>query len=208
MDEVDDGSVFTAESERHTSGHPGTIFDITNLDIIDDDATIRDPFSKPASSTLPQTEQSIPKKRPLEPDYPPEILYQKSFSDLQSEPFDYAPTPTPPATTQPDKPLPETEDKITLLLRLPEHDRNSYLSILSIDDWEDCGDQLLDRFSQILSRMKDLRHARRKTAAVFEAEVARRHALVEEQSVELSGKLNNMRTGGAEVLRGRSPFCG
>jgi hypothetical protein len=52
--------------------------------------------------------------------------------------------------------------------------------------------------------MKKLRRARRRTAAVFEAEVKRRHEIVEAQDSELSTKLNEMRTGGAEVLRGRS----
>jgi hypothetical protein len=57
----------------------------------------------------------------------------------------------------------------------------------------------------MMVKMKDLRHARRKTAAVFEAEVRRRHEMVEEQSTEITGKFEEMRAGGAEVLRGRSP---
>ena len=52
--------------------------------------------------------------------------------------------------------------------------------------------------------MKDLRRARRKTAAIFEAEIKRRHELVESQASELSSKLEDMRSGGAEVLRGRA----
>jgi hypothetical protein len=75
---------------------------------------------------------------------------------------------------------------------------------MSVEEWEDCGDQLIDRFSHLLTEMKKLRRARRRTAAVFEAEVKRRHELVEAQDSELSTKLNEMRTGGAEVLRGRS----
>jgi hypothetical protein len=56
----------------------------------------------------------------------------------------------------------------------------------------------------MLTEMKKLRRARRRTAAIFEAEVKRRHELVEAQDTELSSKLDEMRTGGAEVLRGRS----
>ncbi|KAJ5150021.1 hypothetical protein N7448_001599 [Penicillium atrosanguineum] len=75
---------------------------------------------------------------------------------------------------------------------------------MSVDEWEDCGDQLIDRFSHLLTEMKNLRRARRQTAAIFEAEMRRRHEEVEVQDAELSTKLNEMRTGGVEVLRGRS----
>ncbi|PWY73600.1 hypothetical protein BO70DRAFT_389104 [Aspergillus heteromorphus CBS 117.55] len=83
--------------------------------------------------------------------------------------------------------------------------RASFFSTLSIDEWEDYGDLLIDQFSAALSEMKDLRQARRKTAATFEAEVKRRHEVVEDQSADLSRKFDEMRSGGAEVLRGRTP---
>lgn len=90
-------------------------------------------------------------------------------------------------------------------MKLSEEDRQTYFSNLSIDEWEECGDQLLDEFSKLLSEMKELRRARRRTAAMFEAEIKRRHDAVREESSDLDKKLNEMKTGGAEVLRGRTP---
>lgn len=207
--DMDDADLFASDNERRNSGHSVTAFDITNLDLLDDDETIQDPFSKHTPTKKPSSHPAIPKKREFEADYPPEILYQKSFSDLQSEPFDYTPAPTTtkvPATER-EEPLPDTDDKVSFLLRLSEQDRASYLSNLSIDEWEDYGDQLVDQFSQMLSKMKDLRRARRKTMAVFEGEIKRRHELVEGQTLEMSRKLEDMRTGGAEVLRGSGRRC-
>ncbi|RDW90772.1 uncharacterized protein DSM5745_02547 [Aspergillus mulundensis] len=201
-------------------------FDMTNFDDLENDSSMNDPFSRRASirwvgppeadtppthtpthvSTMANPKPSL-KKRHLEPDYPPEILSTKSFTDLQAEPFDRTPNPKAAAEAQPQRP-PEKgkdEDKISFLLRLSEQERGEYFSKLSMDEWEGCGDLLIEEFSKLMTKMKDLRHARRKTAAVFEAEVKRRHDVVEEQSGEISSKFEEMRAGGTEVLRGRSP---
>ncbi|KAL4871830.1 hypothetical protein BDV12DRAFT_183410 [Aspergillus spectabilis] len=191
------------------------VFDMTNFDDLENDSSMNDPFSRRTSirrngTDTSQSHNKNAKKRHLEPDYPPEILCTKSFNELQDEPFDKTPTPKvskPPKEATPQRP-PEKgkeEDKISFLLRLSEQERGEYFSSLPMNEWEECGDLLIDQFSKMMTKMKNLRHARRKTAAVFEAEVKRRHELVEEQSTELSGKFDEMRAGGVEVLRGRSP---
>lgn len=187
------------------------VFDMTNFDDLENDSSMNDPFSRRTSIRRVGTEEAPKaKKRNLEPDYPPEILCTKSFSELQAEPFDHAPAlraPRPAKEPQAQHPPEkgEEEDKVSFLLRLSEQERGEYFSKLSMNEWEGCGDLLIEEFSKMMVKMKDLRHARRKTAAVFEAEVKRRHEMVEEQSAEITGKFEEMRAGGAEVLRGRSP---
>lgn len=204
-------------SSRRTSDHSTNALDITNLPNLscDDDEMMHDPFFSRSTTKRGRRNTVIhARKRHLEADYPPEVLYQKSFAELQAEPFDQAPTPTPspPAKSPslpPAAPLgPDTqspENAVAQLLRLTEQERQTHLARMSMDEWEDCGDQLIDRFSHLLTEMKKLRRARRRTAATFEAEVRRRHEQAELQDAELSAKLEEMRTGGAEVLRGRSP---
>ena len=175
----------------------------------------------PASAILdPLPISPHPGKRHIEPDYPPHILYQKSFSDLQEEPFDYTPPPItmeePPPQTNNNVPISssfglsadEQKDKIGFANGLTEEQRRSYFSELPMDEWEECGDQLIDHFATMLTKMKELRHARRKTAALFEAEIKRRHDKVEAEDAELSRKLEGMREGGAGVLRGVDPCAG
>lgn len=204
-------------SSRRENDQPGNAFDFTNLTDLsrEDDEIMQDPFLSRSEPKRGRRNTVIyTKKRQLEADYSPQQLYQKSFADLQAEPFDKAPTPTPPPLTKspslpPGPPLvPDTQssnDTVSQLFKLVDQDRQSYLSRMSVDEWEDCGNQLIDRFSHLLTEMKKLRRARRQTAAVFEAEVKRRHEQAEVQNSELSMKLDEMRTGGAEVLRGRSP---
>ncbi|KAJ5172671.1 hypothetical protein N7492_005264 [Penicillium capsulatum] len=199
-------------SSRRESSH-SNVFDVTHMTDPgrdDDEDLMQDPFLSQSITKRGRRNTVIhTKKRHLEADYPPQLLYQKSFSELQAEPFDKAPTPPPAKSpslpTQSSQPpsVSSPDDTVSHFLKLAGEDRQSYLSHLSVDEWEDCGDQLIDRFTHLLTEMRQLRRARRRTAAVFEAEVRRRHEQVEAQDAELSVKLEEMRTGGAEVLRGR-----
>ncbi|PWY72037.1 hypothetical protein BO83DRAFT_408729 [Aspergillus eucalypticola CBS 122712] len=222
----DDNHLFNTSRD---SLPPLTAFDMTNIDDLDveddDHDPINDPFARrnsvqrivsddpdfqPTKSTITIGTSTKNKRRNLESDYPPEILRQKSFKDLQSEPFDHTPTApakSTPTTTPAPNPGPNatSDEKIDFLLNSEDKDRRDFFSTLTMNEWEDYGDLLIDQFSDALSKMKDLRHARRKTAALFEAEIARRNEVVEEQSADLTRKLEEMRSGGAEVLRGRTP---
>ncbi|KAJ5273140.1 hypothetical protein N7478_008265 [Penicillium angulare] len=205
-------------SSRRDSGHSSNVFGITNMSDFDRDESSlqvgQDPFLNHTSSTRSRRNTVInTNKRHLEPDYPPQQLYQKSFAELQDEPFEKAQSTQPPTPVKSPSlpPMPavvpnadSTDEMGSHLLNLTGEDRRTYLSRLSVDEWESCGDQLLDQFSHLLSEMKNLRRARRHTARVFEDEIKRRHNQVEEQNQDLSVKLEEMRTGGAEVLRGRN----
>jgi len=199
----DDADLFNGDNRESIGGHSITAFDLTNVVALDEDDTLQDPFLRHSRSVSDPTTRS--KKRRLEPDYPPEVLYQKSFTELQAEPFDRSPSTTPAQPTPAPEPGTALEDKFSMLAHMSDLDRRSYFSALSIDEWESYGDQLIDQFTNMLMKMKDLRQGRRKTVTIFEAELKRRNEVVEEQSREISDKMDVMRSGGAEVLRGRTP---
>ncbi|KAL2012680.1 hypothetical protein VTN00DRAFT_205 [Thermoascus crustaceus] len=208
------------------------VFDTTDVENIDDTESFDNHFlsssretSKLSSEPPPEdkkkdkdkekVETAPPqpsKKRQFEPDYPQEVLTKKSFSDLQSEPFDFIPSFTPPEPTPAASPRPPSPkeaqtaaERVSLLMTLSDQERRDYLSTLSIDEWEECGDHLIEQFSTMLIKMKEARHARRRTAALFEAEIKRRHEQVQEQDGDLRKKLADMREGGLGVLRGLTP---
>lgn len=193
--------------QRRDSGLSTNAFDVTHMEFFDEDetSTINHDIFHNRRQSPPSRDKGVARKRHLEADYPLEVIQQKSFDDLQAEPFDRTPTPAPSTVTKNPTPEPgEAADKISILLRIPDRERRSYLCDLSVDEWEDCGDQLIERFSAIMTKMKELRQTRRRTAALFEAEIKRRHLITEEQSADLSKKLQDMREGGIGVLRGRS----
>jgi hypothetical protein len=151
--------------------------------------------------------------RKFESDYPDEILQQMQYSQLEQESFDH--TPTPPAITTPKKPppLPAADDaktaseKLSFVLHsLPnEEDRHRYLSSMTMSEWEEFGDELIGRLGEMMSKIKDARQARRKTTAVFEAEIKRRYDAVQKSDREVDRKLADMKQGGMGVLKGLKP---
>ncbi|KAJ9298376.1 hypothetical protein DTO217A2_8450 [Paecilomyces variotii] len=198
---------------RHSARSPG-VFDATNLECLDDDTmdahSSSSESSGPASVIHSKEPTTSSKKRQFELDYPPEVLDQKSFEDLESESFDHVPAsnpPAPPPTSPPPQPKEArtAAERVDLLLKLSDTERRNYLSSLAIDEWEECGDELMSQFGNILIKMKEARKARRKTAAAFEAEIKRRHNDVQNEEKDLASKLAEMREGGLGVLRRRSP---
>ncbi|KAI1913447.1 hypothetical protein LOZ61_002780 [Ophidiomyces ophidiicola] len=180
------------------------MFDTTDLSALDSsEDSITEP-NAPATTTSPQlsTLSPVSSKRPFTAftsDYHPNILQSKSFSDLHTEPFDYNPAPAPPVfpSQDPDLPLPE---KLQRLKSLTDDQRRTFFSSLTLAEWEDSGDWLIDQFSALLQKTKEARRERRNVAAVFEGEIKRRYELVEGEAKDIRQRMDSMRAGGMGVL--------
>ncbi|KAL1960955.1 hypothetical protein VTO42DRAFT_4843 [Malbranchea cinnamomea] len=185
----------------------GGIFDNTDLSALDssDSTDLQDTFS-PTLSTL----SPVSSKRPLSAtttiptpfvsDYPPNILRGKSFADLEGESFDYNPAPPKPIFP-PQEPAPPLAERLTRLKSLTDDQRRAFFSSLTMAEWEESGDWLIEQFSIILQKTKEARAERRKVAAVFEAEIKRRYELAENEGRDVRKRLDEMRSGGMGVLR-------
>lgn len=187
------------------------------------------------SLSISTSSESMDKRyRKLESDYPDEVLQQMDFSELDKEPFDHSPGSSSPleyqrittATTTPKKtrapsppppppvpppPPPDTSTSpseklayIMTALRSPTA-RQNYISSMPITDWESLGDELIDQMSEMLKMIKDSRQARRRTTALFEAEIRRRHDQTINEAGELDRKFVEMKEGGLGVLRALNP---
>lgn len=171
----------------------------------------------------------------LASDYPDEVLQQMDFSELEKEPFDHSPGSSSPfkhqkataATTTPKKtrapspppppppalppPSPDTstspsEKLAYIMTALPTPTaRHNYISSMPITDWELLGDELIDQMGEMLKMIKDSRQARRRTTALFEAEIRRRHDQTINEAGELDRKFVEMKEGGLGVLRALKP---
>ncbi|KAK2740755.1 hypothetical protein FQN57_005987 [Myotisia sp. PD_48] len=137
-------------------------------------------------------------------DYPPNILQSKLFSDLQAESFDYNPAPSRPIFPPQDPPMP-LADKLSRLKTLTDDQRRTFFSTLTLSEWEESGDWLIDQFGSILQKTKAARQARRKVASIFENEIKRRYDNVNQEGETIKKRLEEMRTGGMGVLKGQSP---
>lgn len=191
------------QHHRVPSGREDGIFDTTNLSAVDSSES-SDPQTVYTSVHLSTLSPSVSSKRDsgeaFESDYPPNILRSKTFAELEAESFDYNPTPLQPVFPPQRTPL-SLNEKLERLKSLTDGQRRTFFSSLTLAEWEDSGDWLIEQFQELLKKTKDARTERRKMAHVFEKEIARRYAAVEAESQGLKSRLNEMKTGGLGVLK-------
>ena len=108
-------------------------------------------------------------KRNREIDHSPHELSSMPFSQLQDEPFHHDPKatepPLPPELA--DAPLPQKLDYIVSLkddTSTKDRHRALFFSSLPIEQYENCGDLIVQKFADIVSKFKDARQQRRKVA--------------------------------------------
>ena len=147
-------------------------------------------------------------KRGRDIDYSLDELSSMTFSQLQDQPFHHDPkateVPLPPEIA--DAPLPQKLDYIMALKDdhgNKEHQRAAFFSSLPIEQYEDCGDLIVQKFADVVSEFKDARQQRRKVAREFEAEVAKREERVRGKMGAVEKDLGRLRKGGEEVVRGK-----
>lgn len=182
-------------------------FDTTDLSALDesDSNYNQATYASLRLSTLSPVSVKRDHHTAFTPDYPPNILQSKTYADLKAESFDYNPAPPPPIFPPQEPPLPLTE-KLDRLKNLTEDQRQAFFSSLSIDQWEESGDWILERFSILLNKEKEARRQRREVASVFENEIERRYESVEQEGEVINKRLEEMRTGGMGVLKGHNNF--
>lgn len=193
-----------AHGERPLSVKNGSI------DLGDDDSSVdlnpnvdRIHGRKPrASVDSPQT-----RKRARDLDYSPNQLSSMSFQQLSNEPFNLA-------SDAARASIPQELSKGTLatkmeyiLERLKDDDtkvvqRRAFFSSLLIEQYEECANLMIRRFSDIISKFTDARQQRRKAAKDFEEEVSKREAWVRGKTTVVDKDLGRLKRGGEEVVRG------
>ena len=147
-------------------------------------------------------------KRSRDIDYSLDELSSMAFSQLQDEAFHHDPKatelPLPPEIA--DAPLPLKLDYILALKddnSNKEHQRAAFFSSLPIEQYEDCGDLIVQKFADVVSKFKDARQQRRKVAREFEDEVAKREERVRGKMGAVEKDLGRLKRGGEEVVRGK-----
>ena len=152
-----------------------------------------------------QTEVSQTGKRERQLDYSREELGQMSYQRLQDETFDCDPT-------KPNHQLPAAlmngslSDRLTHLFSHygnPEQaeKRIAFFSTLTIGQYEECGDLVIDKLTSIISKFKNARWQKRKAAEEFEAKIAERAERVTNTEKHLEKHLNRMKQNGMNLVK-------
>lgn len=147
------------------------------------------------------------RKRDLELDYTPAELSGMTYKLLNSESFDHIPKITS-ANLQNEFPEAILKDKIQLAYNLKENDkcqsqRQALFTNLTLEQYEDAGDLLLEKFSDVVGRYKEARRSKRIVAKEFEKEVNQREQLVRGKTTAVHGDLIGLRQAGQKVVQGK-----
>ncbi|KZF25408.1 hypothetical protein L228DRAFT_244243 [Xylona heveae TC161] len=134
-------------------------------------------------------------------DYDPSRFSEMDYSELRDQPFDSDPN-APPSVFPPEMEAQALSERINLVIARPREQQRRFFSSLTIDEWEDCGDLFVERFGELIAKMKDTRRAKRKALAAFEDDIAVREETVKNKKISIDEALQNMRRGGQDVLRG------
>ena len=146
-------------------------------------------------------------KRGRDLDYSQAQLATMSFQQLKDEAFHIDPQ-------APKVLLPlEVEGgalagKLEFLLKVKDsEERNAqqgaFLKSLPIEEYEECGDIIVDRFGEMVKRFKQARQERRKAAKAFEGEVARREESVRGKIDAFEKDFSRLKQSGEDVVRKR-----
>lgn len=181
-----------------------------SIDLGDDDSSVewdqnvdgRHEKKPTASADGPQTP-----KRARDLDYSLDQLSGMTFQQLSHEPFNLA-SDTARASISQDFSSSTLAAKMNHILeKLKDDDtklvrRRAFFSSLSIEQYEECANLMIRRFSDIMSKFTDARQQRRRAAKEFEEEVAKREQCVRGKTTVVDKDLGRLKRGGEEVVRG------
>ncbi|KAF2484861.1 extracellular mutant protein 11-domain-containing protein [Neohortaea acidophila] len=131
-------------------------------------------------------------------DYDGDTLLTMDYAELKAQSFD----------TDPNNPRPSRKQGQTLASRLqavseaPQQKQYDFFLALPLDEWEEAGDWLLERFGEVLHKFKAVRQEKREAARGFEGEIAKRYDAVGKKRKQTEAQLNEMRENGRELLQG------
>ncbi|KAI6804812.1 hypothetical protein KC367_g2090 [Hortaea werneckii] len=134
-------------------------------------------------------------------DYEPQELRSMNYQTLKGTAFDFEPYSS--RFTLPNaQPTDDLTQKLFAASELNRPEQAKFFASLTIDDWEQAGDWFLDRFGDVMKRLKEARQEKREAAKRFEDEVEHRHDAVSKKRKLTDDALSEMKTSGALVLQG------
>ena len=153
-------------------------------------------------SEMPAVSHTRPQHREseIQLDHQTEKLFYMSYKDLKAESFDVDPNGNDshvPAEQQ-NEPF---ADRLCVISELQQQDQINFFASLPIDEWEQAGDWFLDRFGEVLCKLKQARQEKRTAAKLFEDEIEQRYKAINKKRKQTEEYLSDMKESGGKVLQ-------
>ena len=184
-----------------------------SIDLGDDDSFANwDPNVDKRQDSKPSALVDDPqtRKRARDLDYGPDQLSRMTFQQLSNEPFNLTSDKNRASVPQELSSSSLAARMDYILENLKDDDakialRRAFFSSLSIEQYEECANLMIRRFSDIMSKFMDARQQRRRAAKDFEEDVAKREECVRGKTTVVDRDLDRLKRGGEEVVRGAAP---
>jgi predicted ATPase len=126
------------------------------------------------------------------------------YNDLYKQDFDDDPARPGPVLPK-DKNQKQLSSRLAMVQKLEEASQRTFMASLSLEEWDEAGDWFLERFEELVKKMKDARKVRRDESKQLEAEVLKRHEQVERKKRSFDEALASMKNSGQGLLRSGTP---
>ncbi|KAL9612260.1 MAG: hypothetical protein Q9167_003128 [Letrouitia subvulpina] len=137
-----------------------------------------------------------------------EEIAKMSFDQLLQEPFDYD-TSSEHLIDEPELANKSLEHRLHGLFEQPgaEDDlrkqRQAFFSSLSIEDFEECGDLLIQKFTSLVHKYKKARQHRRHLARQLEQEIQVHESLISKRAQNVDNDFVRLKKAGENVVKGK-----
>ncbi|KAL9103288.1 MAG: hypothetical protein Q9163_001666 [Psora crenata] len=150
--------------------------------------------------------QRLNRKRSPDLDYSIHRLADMSYTQLKEESFDHIPGGN--LLAQFDLPNPSLplSDRLQQIYNDKTHKNRQlrargFFSSLTIDQYEECGDLLLDGFKKVMERLKQARQQKRTAAKAMEEQIAKREEWVRKKRGIIEHDLGRLKSAGSAVVK-------
>ena len=167
--------------------------------------SVNNSISDAGQVSPPNRNRNLKRSRDL--DYSVHQLADMSYQQLKDESFDHVPGAAKLLAQHdlpsPSLPLPERLQQIY-------HDKThkdrelrarGFFSSLSIEQYEECGDLLLDGFRDVMERLKQARQQKRRAAKTMEEQIAKREEWVRKKRGIIEQDLGRLKSSGSAVVK-------
>ena len=144
------------------------------------------------------------RKRSRDLDYGLHQLAEMDYQQLQTESFDHVPGLVP-YHGLPDPSLPLSERLRNIYPDKTHKDKaaraKAFFASLTIDQYEECGDLLLDGFRDVMDRLREARRQKRQAARKMEEQIAKREEWVGKKRGVCELELGRLKSAGTAVVK-------
>lgn len=158
--------------------------------------------SMPRLGAEKRQSKNTTKKRSFDLDYDDSALAAMKYSELKNQDFDFDPAQAESHSAQ--RPAQGTlPEKLDHFLGKDTATQAAFFTSLPVRDWDDSGDWFLERFGDIMHRLKETRKTKRKLVDDFEAEIAEREDAVRNKMHGIDHTLSELRSEGEVMMKNK-----